>query len=224
MAETREALRQQGFKTDLSEFDFSTSSELRAREAVLKATEPARNTQPFLDHPDLMEPAENNMVVVVWKQSSLKRRSPSWPDNSEVLAWDEFRQVVNQKQPQIDAACTAILAGPIQFNLDAAGGSYMLLPHLALLKNLTQRLDGRVLLALHDGNLAEPWTNLLAATRLVTAWRGGTGPDFPPGPVRQCQTGVRRHLAGAPNQLLDRRPTRPPSAGMGVRRLSGRPA
>ena len=46
----------------------------------------------------------------------------------------------------------------------------MLLPHLALLKNLTQTLNDRAVLALHDGNRDAAWTNLMAATRLVTAW------------------------------------------------------
>ena len=35
VAETRQLLRQQGFKTDLSEFDFSASEEFRARVAAL---------------------------------------------------------------------------------------------------------------------------------------------------------------------------------------------
>ena len=35
VAETRRALRQQGFKTDLSEFNFSISAEMRARATAL---------------------------------------------------------------------------------------------------------------------------------------------------------------------------------------------
>ncbi len=46
----------------------------------------------------------------------------------------------------------------------------MLLPHLALLKNLTQILGDRTVLDLHEGNKDAAWTNLLAETRLVTAW------------------------------------------------------
>ena len=42
---------------------------------------------------------------------------------------------------QLDAACAAILSGPIRFNLDASRGGAMLLPHLAMLKDLTQALE-----------------------------------------------------------------------------------
>jgi hypothetical protein len=171
VARTRLALRQQGFKTDLADFDFSISPELQAREVILKATAPDRNSLPFTDPLNLMETAGNNSVIVVWKQDSLKRQSPSWPDNSDKLAWDEFRQIINQNQSQIDAACAAIRSGPIQFNLDASGGNHILLPHLAVMKNLTLLLNDRTMLALHDGNLDIAWTNLMAATRLVTAWK-----------------------------------------------------
>ena len=71
----------------------------------------------------------------------------------------------------MDAACAAILSGPIGFNLDAKGGNAIRLPHLAMMKNLTQTFGSRAVLALHDGNQERAWTNLLAATRLVTAWK-----------------------------------------------------
>ena len=168
--ETRQALRQQGFKTDLAEFDFSTSPELRAREAILKATVPDRRSEPFVNHPNLMEAMGTNSAVVVWKLDSLKKQYRSWPDNSDQFAWEDYREVINANQPQIDAVGAAILSGPIRFNLDASHGNAMLLPHLAMLKNLTQMFGSRTVLDLHDGNLAAAWTNLMAATRLVTAW------------------------------------------------------
>jgi hypothetical protein len=172
VAQTLAELQQQGFKTDLSNFDFSTSPELQAREKVLTNAAPNRNSAPFLDHPNLMEPlaANSNNVIVVWQQDGLRRPSPAWQDNSYQLTWDDFRQAINQRQPQMDAACAAILAGPVEFNLDASAGNYMLLRYLALLIDLTQTLDDRAMLALHDGNRDEAWTNLMAATRLITAW------------------------------------------------------
>ncbi len=118
-----------------------------------------------------MEGAGNNCAIVVWKLDFLKKQNPSWPDNGTELAWDEFRQIINQNQSQLDAACAAILSGPIQFNLRAGDGNYMLLPHLAMLKNLTEFLDDRTMLALHDGNLDGAYSNLMAATCLVTAWK-----------------------------------------------------
>ncbi len=170
LEQTRRELQEQGFKTDLTNFDFSTSPELQAWEVILISTVTNRHVTHFLDHPDLMEPTDSNKVIVVWEQNSLRRQSPSWPDASYELTWEDFRQAINQREPQIDAACAAMLSGPIQFDLDASEGNYMKLPHLALLKDLTQTLNDRAMLALHDGNRAAAWTNLMAATRLVTAW------------------------------------------------------
>jgi hypothetical protein len=167
---SRRELQAQGFKTDLTNFDFSTSPELRSREAILNATAPNRNVRSFDDHPNLVEPAGSNQAIVVWKQDSLKRQTGSWPDASDNLTWDEFAEAINQNQSQTDAACVAILSGPIQFNLDASAGNAMLLRHLPLLKNLTLSLNDRVILAMHEGNRQAAWTNLMAATRLVTAW------------------------------------------------------
>ena len=166
---TRLVLRQQGFKTDLADFDFSTSPELRAREATLKAAAPDRRARPFADHPNLMELVGNNSAIVVWKQDSLKIENPSWPGNDK-LTWEEFRQTISENQTTLDAACAATLAGPIRFNLNASGGNGILLPHLSMLKNLMQMLGSRTVLALHDGKNDIAWTNLLAETRLVTVW------------------------------------------------------
>ena len=169
--ETRLAMRQQGFKTDLADFDFSTSAELRAREVILKATAPTnRLSEPFINHPNLMETVGMNSAIVIWKQNSLKRQYPSGPGNNYELNWDEFRETFDTNQAKVDAACDAALSGPIGFNLNARDGGAMRLSHLALLKNLTQTFGSRVVLDLHNGNKAAAWINLLAATRLVTAW------------------------------------------------------
>lgn len=169
LAQTRLKLQNQGFKTDLTNFDFSTSAELQAREMVLIATITNRHLAPFPDHPNLMEPSGSNKAVIVWEQESLRLQSPSWPGASE-LTWEDFRQAINKREPQIDTACAAILSGPIQFDLDASDGNYMKLPHLALLKDLTLTLSDRAMLSLHDGKREAAWSNLMAATRLVTAW------------------------------------------------------
>ena len=170
VAKTRQSLRQQGFKTDLADFDFTTTPELRAREAILKNTAGNRFTGSLREHPNLLPPVGKDSAMVVWKLDSLKSQNRSSYDDSDRLSWDEFRDAVNQDQSLYDPACQAILSGPIRFNLDASHGSAMLLPHLAVMKNLTQTFGDRTVLALHDGNQAAAWTNLLAATRLVTAY------------------------------------------------------
>ena len=170
LAETRQALRAQGFKTDLADFDLSTTPELRAREAILKNTASNRFSGSFPEHPHLLPPVGTDSAMVVWKLNSLKRENRSSYDDSDRLSWDEFRDAISQNQLLYDPACRAILSGPIRFNLDASRGSGMLLPHLAVMKNLAQTFGDRTVLALHDGNQPAAWTNLLAATRLVTAY------------------------------------------------------
>src|SRR5438445_5042315 len=86
---TRLELQEQGFKTDLTNFDFSTSPDLRTRESILESAVPKRNVAPFVDHPDLMEPTGSNNVIVVWEQHSLRRQTASWPDASYELTWDD---------------------------------------------------------------------------------------------------------------------------------------
>lgn len=171
VAVTRQTLRQQGFKTDLADFNFSTSPELRAREAILKAAVPEQTRGPSPFQMNLMEAVGANSAIVLWKQQWLKLRYRTWPDNKDEMSWESLGQMLNANQPALDAACAAAMSGPIAFNLDASAGNAILLPHLAVLKNLEQTLDCRTLLDLHDGNLDAAWTNLMAATCLVTAWR-----------------------------------------------------
>ena len=172
VAETRQLLRQQGFKTDVEQFDFSTSQEFRIREAAITNAFVRFN---FQNDQNLMEPMGNNSAVVVWKQPTLKNEFPNWPDQRVQLAWEEFRTGINSNGADIDAATAAVVSGPLRFNLDASRGSAMLLRHLATLKKLEQMLGNRMVLELHDGDLAGAFTNLLAATRVAT--------DYEPEPV-----------------------------------------
>ena len=172
LADTRRLLQQQGFKTDVADFNFSTTPELRAREAVLKAAFSNQIGGQFLDHPNLAEIVGNDAVIVVWREASPNIQRMSMPGIGDEgdLNWDAFRTALGTNQPRIDAACAAALSGPIRFDLDARGGNAIRLPHLALMKNLNQTLGSRAVLAIHDGDLQAAWTNLLAATRLVTAY------------------------------------------------------
>src|ERR1035437_6757160 len=84
LAETRQALRAQGFKTDLADFDLSTTPELRAREAILKNTASNRFSGSFPEHPHLLPPVGTDSAMVVWKLNSLKRENrSSYDDRSE---------------------------------------------------------------------------------------------------------------------------------------------
>ena len=112
LEKTRIGLHEQGFKTDLTNFNFTTSSEIQTRETVLADTAPNRNSTRAvnnpLEHPDLMESAGDNKAIIVWKQDFLRRQTPSWPDASYEVTWEDFAEVINEKQSEVDAACVAL--------------------------------------------------------------------------------------------------------------------
>lgn len=171
--QTRAVLRQQGFKTDLTDFDFSTSEEVRIRMAALtnadyrraveKAVEYPRRELLYGDEPDLMRAASKDSAVVVWKQERLE--SYSGED-----IWPLLREMMTVNRQEFDAQCEATLSGPIQFHLDASRGNDMLRPPLAALKGATFIFEHRMVLELRDGSFDAAWTNLLADVRLATAY------------------------------------------------------
>ena len=173
VAETRQVLREQGFKTDLAEFDFSTSPELQRREAALTNasfswSNPSRQNREFYSFHqqqpfELMSPVTPESAAVVWQQSQLQGES------GEDL-WLESRALFQNQKEVLDAAVESAMSGPIRFELNASHGMAMLLRHLSGIKNLAQTLGQRAVQELHDGNTSEAWTNLLASTRLVSAW------------------------------------------------------
>ena len=161
--ETRRLLRQQGFKTDLTEFNFSTSAEMRNRAAALIFEGQFRPGSSRREELDLMASVGSNSALVVWKLDKFET-------NSGKDGWAALRQSLDDNREALDTACQAALSGPIRFDLDAKKGTGMLLRHLAPLRKLSQTLGSRTVLELHDQHQDAAWTNLLAATRLVTAW------------------------------------------------------
>src|SRR4051794_20615336 len=155
-AEARSSLRKQGFKTELSDFDFSADNETTVRAAALTNIASLR---PLI----LLQPCGTECAIVAWQQPGPEEEEgfQNLPPVEEVLA---------DKQSNLNAACAAILAGPIHFPLVAKHGSAMLMPHLARLNTLSQTLAARMLVDLREKHESAAWTNLLALTRLTTAW------------------------------------------------------
>jgi hypothetical protein len=184
LEETRRALRQQGFKIDLAEFDLSASAELRARAATLtnadlagaafRGADSARRAVLTQDKLDLMPTVSSNAALVVWREDNPPAQSGPYfslpRSQSAEEFWPALREIFSEDRAALDAACAAAMSGAIRFPLQASHGSSMLLPHLAALRNLNQLLGTRAMLELHDGNKDTAWTNVLACTRLVTAW------------------------------------------------------
>ncbi|HEY5042451.1 MAG TPA: hypothetical protein VIK53_10655 [Verrucomicrobiae bacterium] len=163
MADTRRMLREQGFKTDLADFNLSTDAASRAREGALTAFKMPLQFEPSGNSLDFMPVTADNAVIVIWKQDWLKTEL-------NTVHWPDLREALDGNRWMLDDACNAALSGPIRFNLDATKGSAMVLRHLAMLRNLSLALGSREILELHDRNTDTAWTNLLAVTRLVTAW------------------------------------------------------
>ena len=168
LEETRRELRRLGFRIDLTEFSCSTSRELRARAGALTIIGHAVQAH-SPDNLILLTPVGSNAAAVVWKQDKLAGRDGEdmWPILRESL---RESRALYENRPDLDAACEAALSGPIRFDVNTSAGHNMLLPHLEALKRLAQTLGARAVVELHDGNNDAAWTNLLAATRLATAW------------------------------------------------------
>jgi len=171
--EIRLTLRQQGFKTDLAEFDFSAPAEFSARaDALMRADiagdgirgkDYARRYVLFQDSPALMPMVGPDSAVVIWKQKKLQTYY-----NDDI--WSALAEALNPDRDVLDAACTAALSGPLRFDLNVNDGRAMLLRHLGSLRSVTRTLGLRAVFDLHNANKDAAWTNLLALTRLVTAW------------------------------------------------------
>jgi hypothetical protein len=164
IADIRRTLREQGFKTEMADFKITTDPTMRARVKTLLALgyEPQLDTND--DRLDFRPVITNGSATVMWKQDSL-------PLGTNTYQWADFRATLDKERERLDAACDAALAGPIQFDMDLRNHADPWIDNLPHLHHLSQTFGNRVLLALHDGHPDEAWINLLATTRLVTAWK-----------------------------------------------------
>ena len=160
----RQTLRAQGFPTDLADFHLATGPEFRDREAALmESAGPVGPESARLMQTRFLTPVGPDTALVLWQQ-------PAPRLESDDLLWPALQEVMAAESQSLDDAAAAALSGPIRFNLDSRGGPAIRLPHLAVVKRLTQQFSNRMLLDLHTGDRPAAWTNLLAATRLITAW------------------------------------------------------
>jgi len=112
---------------------------------------------------DLFRPAGSNAAVVLSKEEN-------FVTEYSTNLWPTFRNDLSVRRAVLDNACTAILAGPIRFEPAKGFAGDFDLTYLAEIRSLAAALAARTLLELHDQHTDAAWTNLLALTRLVTAW------------------------------------------------------
>ncbi len=171
---TRRALRQEGFKLELAEFQFEVPPEESARAAALDAAGELSSSSSCWDGGsgrlsflsgvaqdiDWLPAAGTNAALVLWDEPNVETRGTN-------DLWGGLRRL---NQAMLDRACQALFSGPHRFPLPRVKGGRMeyagdWAPWLAC------PLAARALLELHDRNQARAWTNLLALTRLVAGWR-----------------------------------------------------
>jgi hypothetical protein len=167
VADIRRTMREQGFKTDLADFNHTNDAATQARVEMLTV---------FVNGPELnsangqlnLLPADTNgAATIIWKQELLKTATND-------VHWSDLHAILDTNLWALDMACDAALGGPICFDREASRGISMFGPGMfgmepIRLQTLSEMLDLRILLDLHEGNREVAWTNLLAATRLVTA-------------------------------------------------------
>ena len=163
IADIRRTLHEQGFKTELDDFKITTDAAMRARVAALTALgdEPKLNINGDVL---VFQPVVSNGVAsVLWKQEALSL-------GTKPYQWADLRAALNKEQVRLDAACDAALSGPFRSDMNPSYSTHYWNDTISSFDQVSRTLSYRVILKIHDGNLDAAWTNLLAVTRLVTAW------------------------------------------------------
>lgn len=161
---TRLTLRQQGFKTELADFDTSIPADLRAQLVVFNAAGRALADLMPSRSLDLMTPVATNGAVVLALVSQI-------PDHSETPAWPSLGRRLDTERELLDAVCFIAISEQAQAS---QGPPRSRAPELTFQEIQNQRslamaLAMRTVLNLRDHDPDSAWTNLLALTRLATA-------------------------------------------------------
>jgi len=161
---TRQSLRKEGFKIDLADFDLSTPAGLGANNEVLMLAADASRNMFSLRRLDLMRPVSSNSAMVTWTQED--------PGIGVINGdfWSDLRETLAQRSLLLDRASEAVISAPFRFRTVLDTNS-QLAPGVVRARLLGSALAARAILELHDQRHAGVWTNLLALTRLVTAWQ-----------------------------------------------------
>src|SRR6267142_1307869 len=161
---TRHSLRQQGFKVDLSEFDLSTPAGIGANNEILMLAGDASRTMFSVRRVDFMRPVNSNSAMVTWNQENRDT------DLANDYFWSDLRNSLAERSALLDRASEAFLSAPFRFRtLLATNGD--IAPDVFRARLLGSAIAARTILELHEQHHPAAWTNLLALTRLVTAWQ-----------------------------------------------------
>jgi hypothetical protein len=162
--QVRESLRQKGFKVDLSEFDLSTPSGLGAQKELLMPAPDASRTAFALRRVDLMRPISSNSAIVTWNQEN------PVGDTANDYFWTDLRETLAERSDILDRACEALISAPFRFKTVVSSNGEIV-PDVLRARLLASAITARTILELHEHHHLLASTNLLALTRLVTAWQ-----------------------------------------------------
>jgi hypothetical protein len=161
---TRRELRLQGFKVDVAEFDLAVPATSRPRLETLALA--GKQFRPLLPNRDygLMRPVTETSASVLWKERAVAG------ETSEDF-WPALESDMELQGPALDTASLELQSGIIRFEPAIAPSGDLALPYMVQIRSLASALATRMVLDLRNSNRPRAWTNLLALTRLVTAWQ-----------------------------------------------------
>jgi hypothetical protein len=164
--DTRRDLKRKGFKLALSEFNFDSSPEIRARSAEI--TNAARLSHGFIRRElfAVLRPFATNAMLPLFQEEQI---TTEFSDD----LWTDLHEVMEENADVLNRACTAALGERIFFQPLVMRDNDRFFGHLTDMRALALALSGRTLVRLKEQQRSEAWKNLLALTHLVARWDPG---------------------------------------------------
>ncbi|HUS36580.1 MAG TPA: hypothetical protein VM680_14605 [Verrucomicrobiae bacterium] len=175
MANAHSTLQKQGVRSKPAQFEFTIPEEFQQRGlAVLRADiglgqTPEANEEALVVRMLGAYDGVTNPTPVIWRSNYFERHSLPDP-----WAWIHSRREV--RSDGLNAARAALLAGPIGFRVKMSDGMDIKTGHIRQIISAMRTFNLCVVSDLHDGRFDQAWTNILAATRCVTAWKAEPTP------------------------------------------------
>src|SRR5262245_40944747 len=125
----------------------------------------------FRDGPILAKGGIATMRFVAPGKSRAAWQEPTLPVDRATNQWSELADELEQNRDLLNQIRSVLNAPAFSFNLNYKQGFSVLLPHLAKLRGVAQRLAAAVVNDLHAGRLEEAAANLNALLRLPEVLR-----------------------------------------------------
>lgn len=167
VAEAHRTLQREGIRTKPAQFNFLVPNEFQERGlAVLRGDIQLGQTlrSDVMTHVLVnigFHSPTNSAVRAIWKSNHFTNPNP----------WPSVHKTLEENRAAIDAAWDALSAGEFGFGVKASDGIGIKVGHAQHIPAALQTFNLCIVANLHEGRLDAAWTNVLAATRCVTAWK-----------------------------------------------------